>query len=145
MATNSKDIKALMAARRQGLQPGVPQTDPVAAALAAAPPAPLPPVPVPADAPPLPLETVQPLPPAPAAEVAAPPAPAVAPPLITLSEVDRSQQLRVASFHMYPSRHKQLKEMAFLEDRKPWQVVDDALALYAKKHYPGGVRRGPAA
>src|SRR5690349_3052919 len=128
----------MMAARREGLAPaGVPQTDPVAAAMAAeaavTPPggpraAPTEPpasraapsagaVPA-ARRPSLPHTParVVPAPAAPAAPSPAPPA-AAGPSLGTLSAVKRDEMLRQVGYHMYPSRHRQLTELAFLENR----------------------------
>lgn len=39
-------------------------------------------------------------------------------------------------FFMYPSRHRQIaKDLAYIEDRKPWQIIEDALDEYVAKHY----------
>jgi hypothetical protein len=39
-------------------------------------------------------------------------------------------------FFMYPSRHKQIaKDLAYREDRKPWQIIEDALEEYVVKRY----------
>ncbi|WP_258044161.1 hypothetical protein [Streptomyces sp. SM11] len=36
---------------------------------------------------------------------------------------------------MRPSRHKQLRDLAYIEDRKFWLILDDALELYVTKKY----------
>ncbi len=39
-------------------------------------------------------------------------------------------------FFMYPSRHRQIaKDLAYIEDRKPWQIIEDALEEYVVRHY----------
>lgn len=137
--TKKPSIAEMMQARRAGLAAGgVPQIDPIAALTA--PPAPATPQP----------ETPTPIAAAPASNAAPPPAvapaapappaaePSAAPgfdPRDLLVDVDRTEQLRMAGFHMYPSRHKQLKQLAFFEDRKQWEIIEDALTDYVKKHY----------
>jgi hypothetical protein len=54
---------------------------------------------------------------------------------IYLTPVDKSETLLNRGFHMYPSRHRQLLDMAYIEDRKPWEIVEQALAEYVKRHY----------
>lgn len=37
---------------------------------------------------------------------------------------------------MYPSRHRQVvKDLVYIEDRKPWQIIEDALDEYVVRHY----------
>jgi hypothetical protein len=37
---------------------------------------------------------------------------------------------------MYPSRHRQVtKDLVYIEDRKPWQIIEDALEEYVVRHY----------
>jgi hypothetical protein len=37
---------------------------------------------------------------------------------------------------MYPSRHQQVtRDIAYIEDRKPWEIIEDALEEYVVKHY----------
>jgi hypothetical protein len=135
VATSNKDLKAIMAARRDGrLKPTpVPQVDPVEAigVLAASPEPAAAPLPTPAAITQAPVQ--------PAVQEAAtsqPPAePAAFNPFTMLVHVDTTERLRMAGFHMYPSRHEQLQQLAFLEKRKQWQIVEDALADYVKKHY----------
>lgn len=59
--------------------------------------------------------------------------------------VDKEERLQQRGFHMYPQRHRQLLELAFIEERKPWQIIDEALEGYVAKHYgksrPGGQGR----
>jgi hypothetical protein len=39
-------------------------------------------------------------------------------------------------FFMYPSRHRQVaRDLAYIEDRKPWQIIEAALEEYVVKHY----------
>lgn len=39
-------------------------------------------------------------------------------------------------FFMYPSRHRQVaKDLVYIEDRKPWQIIEDALEEYVVRHY----------
>ncbi len=39
-------------------------------------------------------------------------------------------------FFMYPSRHRQIaKDLAYIEDRKPWQIIEAALEEYVVRHY----------
>jgi hypothetical protein len=52
-----------------------------------------------------------------------------------LTPVDPTEKLFNRGFHMYPSRHKQLRDLAYYEDRNPWEIVDQALGEYVKRHY----------
>lgn len=53
-----------------------------------------------------------------------------------LTSVDTSEAPVNRGFFMYPSRHKQVaKDLAYIEDRKPWQIIEDALEEYVVKHY----------
>jgi len=37
---------------------------------------------------------------------------------------------------MYPSRPWQIaRDLACIEDRKPWQIIEDALEEYVVRHY----------
>lgn len=46
--------------------------------------------------------------------------------------------------HMYPGRHEQLRLEAFeLKDKKPWQIVDIALAEYFERRYGKKAKRPP--
>jgi hypothetical protein len=37
---------------------------------------------------------------------------------------------------MYPSRHRQVaKDLAYIEDRNPWQIIEDALEEFVVRHY----------
>jgi hypothetical protein len=54
----------------------------------------------------------------------------------SIADVDKTEQATSRSLAMLPSRHRQVKDMAYLEDRKPWQIIDDALELYVKKFHP---------
>lgn len=55
--------------------------------------------------------------------------------LVRLTAVDTSEAPVNRGFHMYPSRHRQLRDLAYIEERKPWQVVEDALEEYVMRHY----------
>lgn len=53
-----------------------------------------------------------------------------------LTLVDTSETPTNRGFSMYPSRHRQVaKDLAYIEDRKPWEIIDDALEEYVVKHY----------
>src|SRR6266487_4986248 len=56
---------------------------------------------------------------------------------IALTPVDTSEKPINRGFHMYPSRHQQLLDLAspFWEDRKPWEIIEQALAEYVERHY----------
>lgn len=54
---------------------------------------------------------------------------------VRLAAVDTSEAPVNRGFHMYPSRHKQLRDLAYVEERKPWQVVEAALDEYVTRHY----------
>ena len=50
--------------------------------------------------------------------------------------VDTSEAPVNRGFFMYPSRHRQIaKDLAYIEDRKPWQIIESALEEYIVKHY----------
>ena len=53
-----------------------------------------------------------------------------------ITEVDKTEKLITRTSAMYPSRHTQLGDMAYWENRKPWQIIDQALEEYVKRHYP---------
>lgn len=54
---------------------------------------------------------------------------------VRLATVDTNEAPVNRGFHMYPSRHKQLRDLAYVEERKPWQVIEDALEEYVTRHY----------
>ena|SRR5216683_8305301 len=59
-----------------------------------------------------------------------------------LTAVDTTEAPANRGFFMYPSRHKQVvKDLVYLEDRKPWQIIEDALEEYVIKHYGKEHRR----
>jgi len=61
---------------------------------------------------------------------------------VRLTAVDTSEMPTNRGFSMYPSRHRQIaKDLAYLEDRNPWQIIDDALEEYVVKHYGKDYRR----
>jgi hypothetical protein len=55
---------------------------------------------------------------------------------IYLTPVDTSEAPANRGFHMYPSRHQQVtRDIAYIEGRKPWEIIEDALEEYVVKHY----------
>jgi hypothetical protein len=57
-------------------------------------------------------------------------------PTVNLTPVDTSERPVSHGFQMYPSRHRQLaRDLAFIEERHPWEIVDDALEEYVVRHY----------
>ncbi|SRR6266567_8630268 len=53
-----------------------------------------------------------------------------------LTAVDTKEAPVNRGFFMYPSRHRQVvKDLVYLEDRKPWQIIEDALEEYVVRHY----------
>ncbi|MFC4606901.1 hypothetical protein ACFO9E_03545 [Streptomyces maoxianensis] len=46
---------------------------------------------------------------------------------------DESPQAR--GTQMRPSRHEQLRDLAYIEKRKFWMILDDALELYVTQTY----------
>ncbi|WP_427923842.1 hypothetical protein [Streptomyces sp. cg40] len=52
-----------------------------------------------------------------------------------ISKFTEGENAAPFSASIYPSRRRQLKDMAFEEDRKPWMIVEDALAMYVKAKY----------
>lgn len=59
-----------------------------------------------------------------------------------LTAVDTSEAPVNRGFFMYPSRHRQVvKDLVYIEDRKPWQIIEDALEEYVVKHYGKEHRR----
>ena len=53
-----------------------------------------------------------------------------------INAVDTSEAPVNRGFHMYPSRHRQIvKDLAYIEDRKPWEIIEDALEEYVVRHY----------
>lgn len=69
---------------------------------------------------------------------------------VQLTAVDTSEQPVNRGFHMYPTRHRQVvRDLAYIEDRKPWLIIEDALEEYVVRHYgrehkrrQGGASRG---
>lgn len=56
--------------------------------------------------------------------------------------VDTSEPPVNRGFFMYPSRHRQIaKDLAYIEDRKPWQIIEEALEEYIVKHYGKAYKR----
>ena len=55
---------------------------------------------------------------------------------LRITTVDTSETPTNRGFYMYPSRHRQIaKDLAYIEDRNPWEIIDDALEEYVVKHY----------
>jgi hypothetical protein len=53
-----------------------------------------------------------------------------------LTPVDTTETPTNRGFSMYPSRHRQVaKDLAYLEDRNPWEIIEDALEEYVVRHY----------
>lgn len=53
-----------------------------------------------------------------------------------LTIVDTSETPVNRGFHMFPSRHRQVvKDLVYIEDRKPWEIIEDALEEYVVRHY----------
>lgn len=68
--------------------------------------------------------------------------PTVREPMVKLTPVDTSERPVSHGFQMYPSRHRQLaKDLAYIEDRNPWLIMDDALEEYVIRHYGKQYRR----
>ncbi len=43
---------------------------------------------------------------------------------------------------MYPTRHTQIvRDIAYIEGRRPWKIIEDALEEYVVKHYGKQYRR----
>lgn len=62
--------------------------------------------------------------------------PQASPPEPHITIVDTSEAPMNRGFFMYPSRHTQIaKDLAYHEDRKPWQIIEDALEEYVVKRY----------
>jgi hypothetical protein len=61
---------------------------------------------------------------------------------VRLTPVDTSQAPVNRGFFMYPTRHRQVvRDLVYIEDRKPWQIIEDALEEYVVKHYGKEFRR----
>ena len=59
-----------------------------------------------------------------------------------LTPVDTSEQKYNRGFLMYPSRHTQLtRDLAYIENRHPWEIIDDALEEYVVRRYGKEYRR----
>jgi hypothetical protein len=57
-------------------------------------------------------------------------------PPVKITQVDTAEMPSNRGFSMYPSRHRQIaKDLAYIEDRKPWEIIDDALEEYVTRHY----------
>jgi hypothetical protein len=64
------------------------------------------------------------------------PSPQAPAPAHRITIVDTSEAPVNRGFFMYPSRHRQIaKDLVYIEDRKPWQIIEDALEEYVVRHY----------
>ena len=54
---------------------------------------------------------------------------------LNLTVVDSSEAPQSRGTQMRPSRHKQMRDLAYIVDRKFWMILDDALELYVTKNY----------
>lgn len=55
---------------------------------------------------------------------------------VYLTPVDTKEQPTNRGFAMYPSRHTQVaQDLAYIEGRRPWAIIDDALEEYVVRHY----------
>jgi hypothetical protein len=53
-----------------------------------------------------------------------------------LTVVDTNELPTNRGFAMYPSRHTQLvRDLAFMEGRRPWTIIEDALEEYVTRRY----------
>lgn len=53
-----------------------------------------------------------------------------------LTIVDTSESKVNRGFFMYPGRHRQVtRDLAYIEERKPHEIIEDALEEYVVKHY----------
>lgn len=53
-----------------------------------------------------------------------------------ITMVDTSESPFNHGFSMYPSRHRQIaKDLAYIEDRRPWEIIEDALEEYVVRRY----------
>ncbi|HEV2403474.1 MAG TPA: hypothetical protein VGS08_04700 [Candidatus Saccharimonadales bacterium] len=53
-----------------------------------------------------------------------------------LTIVDTTETPMNRGFFMYPSRHRQVaKDLVYIEDRRPWEIIEDALEEYVVRHY----------
>ncbi|WP_239310613.1 hypothetical protein [Frankia sp. Cj3] len=61
---------------------------------------------------------------------------------VYITPVDTSEQPTNRGFAMYPSRHTQVvRDLTFIEGRRPWLIIEDALEEYVVKHYGKEYRR----
>ncbi|MDN3263308.1 hypothetical protein QWJ26_26560 [Streptomyces sp. CSDS2] len=49
--------------------------------------------------------------------------------------MDSGEAPQARGTQMRPSRHEQLRDLAYIEKRKFWVILDDALELYVTKTY----------
>ena len=61
---------------------------------------------------------------------------------VYITPVDTNESPTNRGFAMYPSRHTQVvRDLTFLEGRRPWLIIEDALEEYVVKHYGKEHRR----
>jgi hypothetical protein len=58
-----------------------------------------------------------------------------------IAPVDTSEQVVSASFSMYPSRKEQMRDLSYIERRRPWEIMEDAIEEYVVRHYGKEHRR----
>ena len=123
----AKDFKKQMTERKTiAPRVAIPQVDPEA------------PKPTPAEAvaPARPVVTVERVEPDIQASNAATAGPALMERPIYLTPVSTEEQPTNRGFAMYPSRHTQVvRDLAFIEGRRPWAIIEDALEEYVTRHY----------
>lgn len=55
---------------------------------------------------------------------------------VYITQVETDELPTNRGFAMYPSRHTQLvRDLTFVEGRRPWLIIEDALEEYVVKHY----------
>lgn len=57
-----------------------------------------------------------------------------------LTPIETSEKPSSVGHLMYPSRHRQLTDLEYIEQRKRWYIIEQALSEYVERHY--GVRAG---
>ncbi|SRR6266487_3383445 len=64
---------------------------------------------------------------------------------LPITQVDTGETPTNRGFSMYPSRHRQVaKDLAYIEDRNPWEIIEDALEEYVVKRYGDAYKRKQA-
>lgn len=55
---------------------------------------------------------------------------------VYLTEVDKTENRIAVGHSMFPSRQRQLNDMAYEEGRKQWLILDQAIEEYVERHHP---------